>query len=112
MKIQIAITGNDFACIGIDEADHDAQTDSRIALVEKHGLVGGGILLGIESDLEVEFTCQRSNGRDLTLKQWEKFATDYHKTFPTFDGHIRLQNSDHLTREEKTLADMFNNFDA
>jgi hypothetical protein len=109
MKAGIQITGRDFGCVGLDD---DANLDAhfaRLAVVERFGLLGGGSLLGNGSDLDVDFVAELESGEDVTVATWKELCVAYREAFPTFDGHIRITDVDHVDADDAKLIDAFLN---
>lgn len=111
MKAGIEITGKDYGCCGCTEDEIDAAMDDRLGFIEDHGLVGGGIILGIPEDLQVEFICelQDGGGSEKLFSSWQSFCTAYRHRFPTFDGHVKIIDVDHVDRDGQAVIDQFMN---
>jgi len=107
MQIGIEIKGKDYCAVGMGEDQADKCMDERINYVESFDLVGGGTFFGPGNNDEHEFTCGRIDRKDVGIAMYKKFMRGYRKKFPTFDGHIKLTDIDHATRDEQRMIDAF-----
>jgi hypothetical protein len=106
--IGLAIIGKDFGSVGMTEDEIDAALDARLELIEEHGLLGGGALLGSDAEpLEVEFIATRDDNKPVTIPGWLAFSAAYRAAFPTFDGHIYIADANHVTTEGGRMIDAF-----
>lgn len=102
-ELAIVIRGKDYGCIGMSEQDIDAAFEERIGYIERAGLFCGGSLMDED---HVECACEPLDGKPITIERWLAFAEGYHAAFPTFDGHIVLQNLAHLSSEDIKNIDL------
>ncbi len=117
MKAGIEITGKDYGCCGCTEDEIDMAIMDRLGFIEEYGLVGGGAILGIPDNLQVDFTCELENEPSLLVSRegeelfrtWLRFCAAYRHRFPTFDGHIKVVDVDHVDRDGQASIDKFMN---